>query len=234
MGGDPPVFTLLGVLIRPNEDVLAVKPAAVVVLIGTNDLEENAEPETVVANLQLILGRLKEHNPRMPILLCQVFPSSATQARPAAKIKKINDLYASAVKGEAQITLVETWTRFADARGDAKAGEFPDLLHPNAAGCAKWAAAIRPILATLGFLKTEQDSFTPEPGFESLFNGRYLTGWGYRTNTFDGKTASPDGRSVAKNGWLIVTTPPEGRRLSTPGLERDRGDRKRRLRPWHL
>jgi lysophospholipase L1-like esterase len=205
--------TTRGVLIRLKEDVLAVKPAAVVLLIGTNDLEENAEPETAAANLRLILAQLKEHDPRMPIVLCQVFPSSASKARPAAKIKKLNDLYASVVKGDAQITLVETWTLFADAQGDAKPAEFPDLLHPNAVGYAKWAAAIRPILATLGFLETKPDAFVPEPGFVSVFNGRDLTGWGYRTNAFDGRVTSPDGRYVAKNGRLIVSTPPEGRRF---------------------
>jgi lysophospholipase L1-like esterase len=205
--------TTRGVLIRLNEDVLAVKPAAVVVLIGTNDLEENAEPETVAANLRLILARLKEHNARMPIVLCQVFPSSASKARPAAKIKKLNDLYASVVKGDAQVTLVETWTLFADPQGDAKPAEFPDLLHPNAVGYAKWAAAIRPILATLGFLENEPEAFVPESGFVSLFNGRDLTGWGYRTNAFDGQANSPDGRYVARNGRLIVSTPPEGRRF---------------------
>lgn len=68
---------------------------------------------------------------------------------------------------------------------------------------------MRPLLATLDFLETEPDNFSPEPGFVSLFNGRDLTGWGYRTNNFDGQTRSSEGRYVAKNGRLIVTTPPE-------------------------
>ncbi|HWH70609.1 MAG TPA: GDSL-type esterase/lipase family protein, partial [Candidatus Sulfotelmatobacter sp.] len=207
--------TTRGVLIRLQEDVLVLNPSGVIILIGTNDLEEGADPETIAANLKLILAALKQHNPKMPIVLCQVFPSSATKKRPAEQIKKINQLYAAAVKGDAQVTLVETWPLFADAQGDAIPAEFPDLLHPNKAGYAKWAAALRPILATYGFLETEPDSFTPEPGFVSLFNGCDLTGWGWRTNhqTFDGKTASNDGRYVAKNGRFIVTTPPEGSRI---------------------
>ncbi len=43
-----------------------------------------------------------------------------------------------------------------------------------------------------------------ESGYVSLFNGRDLTGWGYRTNNFDGKTASPDGRYTVKNAVLTV------------------------------
>lgn len=205
--------TTRGVLIRLEGDVLALNPAGVVILIGTNDLEEGAEPETIAANLKLILAKLKRHNPKMPIVLCQVFPSSASKKRPAEKIKRINQLYAAAVKGDPQVTFIETWLLFADAQGDAKPEEFPDLLHPNKTGYAKWAAALEPILATLGFVENEPDTFSPEPGFTSLFNGKDLTGWGFVTNNFDGLTSSPDGRYVARNGRLIVTTPPEGSRI---------------------
>jgi lysophospholipase L1-like esterase len=241
--------TTRGVLIRLEQDVLALQPSGVVILIGTNDLEEGADPETIAANLKLILAKLKLHNGKMPIILCQVFPSSETKKRPADKIKKVNQLYTAAVKGDLQITLIETWPLFANAQGDAKSEEFPDLLHPNKAGYTKWAAALRPVLATLGFLETEPDNFTPEPGFVSLFNGRDLTGWGYRptsegdmqsakrwqasdpnaaawpfvTNavSFDGKVTSDDGRYVAMNGRLIVTTPAEGRRIQTLSTTRE-------------
>ena len=41
--------TTRGVLIRLKEDVLDLNPRAVVMLIGTNDLEEKATPETIAA-----------------------------------------------------------------------------------------------------------------------------------------------------------------------------------------
>ena len=220
--------TTRGMLIRLKEDVLSLNPRAVVLLMGTNDLEEKAEPETIAANLKLIIAALKEHNAEMPIILCKVFPSSETKSRSAEKIKRINELYSAAVKGDSQIVVLETWLLFANDKGDAKKVEFPDLLHPNKAGYAKWAAALRPIFATLGFLEMEPDDFQPEPGFVSLFNGKDLTGWGFlastKTNgnprptvkeaiTFDGQTASNDGRYVAVNGRLVVTTPAEGRRV---------------------
>ena len=233
--------TSRGVLIRLQGDVLALEPRAVVLLIGTNDLEEKASPEIIAANLKLILVELARHNAKMPIILCEVFPSSAAKSRPADQIKRINQLYAEAVRGNAQVTLLETWPLFADTQGDALPDEFPDLLHPNQAGYAKWAAALRPIFATLGFSETMTYEFAPEPGFVSLFNGKDLTGWGFQPTSeedrqsarkwqasdphappwpivdspvnFDGQTSSTDGRFVAKNGRLIVTTPPEGRRI---------------------
>lgn len=241
--------TTRGVLYRLDHDVLSLKPRAVVLLIGTNDLEEGADPETIAANLKLILAKFKAHDPKMPVVLCQVFPSSETKKRPADKIKQVNQLYAAAVNGDTQVTLLDTWTLFANAQGDAKPEEFPDLLHLNPAAYAKWQAALRPIFATLGFWETENDGFTPEPGFVSLFNGRDLTGWGYRptpesdirfaeswrakdpnappwpivTNavSFDGLTASPEGRYLAKHGRLIVATPSEGRKIQTLATTRE-------------
>ncbi len=233
--------TTRGMLIRLQEDVLALHPSGVVMLLGTNDLEENAAPETIAANVKLILAALEEYSREMPIVLCRVFPSSTSKHRPADQIRSVNRLYAEAVSRDPQITLLDTWTLFANDQGDAKIEEFPDLLHPNAAGYAKWAAALRPFLATLGFVDTEPAPFTPEPGFESLFNGHDLTGWGFRptskedlearehwhatdpnaaawpivteAKSLDGRTASEDGRYVAINGRLVVTTPPEGRRI---------------------
>ena len=212
--------TTRGVLIRLKGDVLSLNPSGVVILIGTNDLGDKAAPEVIAGNLKLIIAALKRHNAKMPIILCNTFPSSASKSRPADKIRKVNQLYFAAVKGDAQITVLDTWLLFADANGDAKKAEFPDLLHPNQSGYAKWAAALRPLLATNGFLETKADAFKMESGFVSLFNGKDLTGWGFRnqrtqqkTATFDGKAASNDGRYRAINGRLVVTTPPEGRRV---------------------
>jgi lysophospholipase L1-like esterase len=213
--------TSRGVLIRLKDDVLSLQPAAVVLLIGTNDLAENATPDQIAGNVKLILGDIKKHNEKTPVILCQVMPSSASKQRPADKIKQINTLLAAAVKGDPQVTFIETYTLFANAEGDAKLEEFPDLLHPNKDGYAKWASAIKPVLATLGFVETQPDAFQPETGFVSLFNGQDLTGWGFRDQrtqekkeSFDGQTTSSDGRYVAKNGRLIVTTPPEGRMIA--------------------
>ena len=233
--------TTRGVLLRLDEDVLALHPAAVVLLIGTNDLEEGATPEVVAGNLKLIVAALKQHDARMPIVLCQVFPSSAALKRPADQIRTVNALYLAAVKNDPQVTYLETWPLFADPGGDATVAEFPDLLHPNEIGYAKWAAALRPVFATLRLSETSPDPFTPEEGFVSLFNGRDLTGWGYRPTSeedkanatrwqardpnaaawpfvttpvhFDGRAVTPDGRFAAIDGRLVVTTPPEYRKI---------------------
>ena len=212
--------TTRGMLLRLADDVLALDPSGVVMLMGTNDLEEGAEPETIAANVKQIIAAIETENPRTPIVVCHVFPSSADKKRPAEKIKKLNALVAEAVKGDPRVRVVDTWTLFADTVGDAKLEEFPDLLHPNEKGYAKWVAAIRPVLETLDLVPVAADDFRPEPGFEMLFNGHDLRGWGYRDQPtldkqldLDGRQSSPDGRYVANNGRIVVTTPPEGRRV---------------------
>ncbi len=241
--------TTRGMLIRLEADVLALNPEGVVLLMGTNDLAEQAEPETISENFKLIIEALKKHRADMPIIVCQVFPSAARVDRPADKIRTLNKLYAGIVRGDPQVTLLDTWTLFAGENGDAKAEEFPDLLHPNKLGYQKWAGALRPILATLGFLEKEMTPLEIESGYESLFNGRDLSGWCLLPTTekqleqrrrwrksdpnappwpivtekvdLSHKSASPDGRYVARSGRLIVTTPPEGRKIQQLWTTRD-------------
>ncbi len=230
IGGD----TTRGMLLRLQEDVLSLRPKAVVLLMGTNDIEVEVPAEAIGRNFQKIVAALKAHDPKMPVIVCRIFPSSATKKRPKETILAVNELFAAAVKGDPQFTVLDTYSLFADAEGDALPSLFPDLLHLNAAGYAKWASALRPLFATLGHLDTQDDDFKPEEGFVSLFNGRDLTGWGYRVTpprkgspkpgaplfvevkadqSFDGRTESADGRYRAINGRLVITTPAEGRRI---------------------
>jgi len=232
--------TTRGMLIRLDEDVIALNPSAVVMLMGTNDLAENATPEQIAGNVRLIIDALHDHNSDLPIILCRVFPSSAEKDRTAEDIQEINKQLAAAVKGDIRITVLDTWTLFANETGDAKIEEFPDLLHPNDLGYAKWAAGLRPVFATLGMMDTESDTFQIEPGFAPLFNGKNLNGWGFKVTSprkpnkngivfsafpepenFYGKTHSSDLRFAAINNRLVVTTPPEGRRIQQLWTTRD-------------
>ena len=76
-------------------------------------------------------------------------PSAASLRRPAAKIQKLNALVDEWVARDPQFIRCDTYTIFADEQGEAKPAEFPDRLHLNAAGYAKWVAALNPLLAPL-------------------------------------------------------------------------------------
>ena len=118
IGGD----TTRGMLIRLKDDVIALNPSCVVLMMGTNDLEEGAAPETIAGNFKLIVVELKKHNANLPIIVCQVFPSSESKKRPVDKIKKLNELYAAAVKGDPQVTLIENVDLVRRRQGRCQAG----------------------------------------------------------------------------------------------------------------
>jgi lysophospholipase L1-like esterase len=144
IGGD----TTRGVWFRLKEDVLDLDPKAVVLLIGTNDLGNNGDPADAADNIRNILAQLKKSNPQMPIIVCKVMPSKISVAE---KIENLNTLVDEIVKGDPQLTRCDTWSIYANPDGTCKKEEFPDMLHPNRMGYDKWAAALKPIFAQLGF-----------------------------------------------------------------------------------
>jgi lysophospholipase L1-like esterase len=141
--------TTRGVLYRLDADVLALDPRAIVLLIGTNDIGAGADPQDVSGNIKVILKRIRTKYPKIPLIVCEVMPSSEKQHRPAATIEKLNSLIQKDVKHKSHVYLCDTWGIYAQPDGDCPKDEFPDLLHPNAAGYAKWTAALKPIFGKL-------------------------------------------------------------------------------------
>jgi lysophospholipase L1-like esterase/poly(3-hydroxybutyrate) depolymerase len=144
--------TTRGVRYRLKGDVLDLEPKAVVLLIGTNDIGLGATPESVATNVQALIRELRAGSAPLPIIVCKVMPSDASKQRPADKIRRLNELVdqALAEAKDAHVFRVDTFSIFADENGNAKKEEFPDLLHPNAAGYARWRGALEPVFEKLG------------------------------------------------------------------------------------
>jgi len=149
--------TTRGMLIR-LQDVLDLNPSAVVLLMGTNDIEEAATPEVALENLKSILQRLKSHNAEMPIILNLVFPSHPTKRRPTEQIVAMNKLFSAAVKADPQVTVIDTYKLWATDDGTAPQAQFPDFVHLNQSGYETWAGALRPLLDELGLMPEKADS----------------------------------------------------------------------------
>lgn len=99
--------------------MLALHPAAVVLLIGTNDIDIGANPADVADNLKAILTALKNSNAKLPVIVCRVMPSAASLRRPAAKIQQLNALVDEWVARDPQFIRCDTYTIFADEQGEA-------------------------------------------------------------------------------------------------------------------
>ena len=141
--------TSRGLLLRLPEDVLALKPRAVVIMVGANDLAEKAKGETVFGNVKLIVERLKAHDENMPVIVCETFPCAPDDYRPVVEIQKINALYAETWANDARVTIGSTYRLFAGSDGASLPQLLPDRVHPNISGYAVWADAMHKIFRKL-------------------------------------------------------------------------------------
>ncbi len=134
-------------LLRFRRDVIDLKPKAVLILAGTNDIAGNTGPmsdEDIEGNLAS-LSQLAHAN-NIKVVLASVTPVSAyhtaaprgvaqTTTRPMARIKALNDwmkAYAAA-NGD---TYLDYFSAMTDDTGMMRSELTEDDLHPNAKGYA--------------------------------------------------------------------------------------------------
>ncbi len=137
--------TSRGLRYRLKEDVLDLHPRAVSLLIGTNDLALGGKPEEVIGNIRAIVAELEKQNRNVRIILNLVMPRGPKPEMPdlfPKKIQALNKLIQEFAKKNGRIIVCDTWGIFDDGNGSCKKEEFPDMLHPNKIGYAKWKAAL--------------------------------------------------------------------------------------------
>ena len=138
--------TTRGLRTRVQGDVIALKPRAVSILIGTNDLDQGTPPDVVAQNLKVIVADLLHANPKLPIVINKVMPRGAQPGKFPDQIKTLNSLFEMEFDEYPTVTFCDTWTLFDTGSGAPDKAIFPDMLHPNAAGYAKWTGVLKPIL----------------------------------------------------------------------------------------
>lgn len=137
-------------LLRMRNDVIALKPKAVVILAGTNDIAGNTGPisdEDIEGNLAS-MAELATAN-GIKVVFSSILPVSSyhlanpsavpqTTLRPLARIQKINEWMKSYAASHKHVYL-DYYPKMIDASGQLKAELSADDLHPNAAGYAVMA-----------------------------------------------------------------------------------------------
>jgi lysophospholipase L1-like esterase len=142
---------------RMFEDVINLKPEAMIVLAGTNDIARNTGPETlgmVEENFQMMTELAQLHG--IKVILCSVTPVSdygprrMTDGRPPADILKLN-AWMKEYAAKTHATYCDYFDALVDDKGMLKEGISRDGLHPNEQGYALMVpVAAAAIQAALG------------------------------------------------------------------------------------
>ena len=143
--------TTAQMLLRFRQDVVALAPAAVVILAGTNDIAGNTGPATleeIESNLAA-MTELAQAN-QIRVLLCSVTPVFdypwKPGLEPAPKIVALNAWIAQYARARGA-TYVDYHTPLADARQGMRAEYANDGVHPTEAGYRVMAAVVAPLIA---------------------------------------------------------------------------------------
>jgi lysophospholipase L1-like esterase len=136
-----------------NGELEGVKPKAIVVMIGTNNLPPHAQlapntPEETARGIKAIVDVLKEKQPQAKILLLAIFPRAdieRTGPDIMDKVNKVNEIIATYDDGK-QVKYLNINKHFLNAEGKLTKEVMPDLLHPSEKGYQIWADAIKPQL----------------------------------------------------------------------------------------
>jgi lysophospholipase L1-like esterase len=143
-----------GLLFRFEEDVLALQPKAIVLLIGTNDLTARQPASDTLANLEAMLDLRDRHVPGTHIVLCTVPPSANPQAPiDPHQLTVLNAGVRELAARRDGVSVVDLFAATATASGTPDLQWFkPDRLHLSEAGYERWKAALVPVLREHGLL----------------------------------------------------------------------------------
>jgi lysophospholipase L1-like esterase len=132
------------------DDVVALAPRVMFVLIGVNDLLAGATPEAMAKDHAALLGELRRRLPGARIIVESLLPIrdeivARDEPLTTATVQKVNQLLARGAAA-AGAEWVDVAKRLADASGALDSRYSSDGLHLSGAGYRVWADALRPYL----------------------------------------------------------------------------------------
>jgi lysophospholipase L1-like esterase len=132
--------TTAQMLVRMYPDVIDLKPAALIILAGTNDIARNTGPVTLTMieeNFQAMAELAQAHG--IKVVLCSLTPVSdytqrkQTERRPPSDILKLN-AWLKDYAAKVHAGYADYYSATVDEKGLLKDGYSGDGLHPNAKG----------------------------------------------------------------------------------------------------
>lgn len=138
-------------LLRMMADVVDLKPRAVHVMAGTNDVAGNTgpmTPEMTENNFRAMSAIARQSD--IKVLLASIPPAASFPWRPGLETRRpiaVLNAWLKRFARDTGATWVDYWPVLADATGAMKPGLALDGVHPTQTGYDAMAAVIEPILA---------------------------------------------------------------------------------------
>ena len=127
---------------RFEEDVVAKKPAAVVLIAGVNDLYQGRLAQHVKDELAAMYKRAHEAGIR--VVAGTIIPYDTATAEQNARMHEINEWIRAQASREPGVVFVDTRAAVAAPDQPDRLDSSPDGLHPDAAGYRRMADVIGP------------------------------------------------------------------------------------------
>jgi beta-glucosidase len=142
-----------------NGEIENIHPKLAVVMIGTNNSNEQYTEEQIADGIKAIVCKLRTKMPETKVLILAIFPrgnaeqrknkeQGATPNSQWAKNDKASQL-ASQVADNKMVFFLDINKVFLNDQGVLTRDVMPDLLHPTEKGYQLWAEAMEPTIAKL-------------------------------------------------------------------------------------
>ncbi|MFD6354230.1 GDSL-type esterase/lipase family protein [Nocardia tengchongensis] len=126
-------------------DTAIANPAAVFLLVGTNDLGLGHSAGQVAADMRRLVTAIRDRTPTAPLFVQSVMPR---RARFAARIRELNDAYRD-IAAQADAIYIDLWPALTDGNGELRSEFTRDGLHLSGRGYAVWVEVLRPYIKAL-------------------------------------------------------------------------------------
>jgi len=129
---------------RFEEDVVAKKPAVVVIIAGVNDVYQGRSAQHVKDELAAMYARA--HAAGIRVVAGTIVPYNTATADQNARMHEINDWIRSQARADPGVGIVDTRAAVAAPGNPDLLVSSSDGLHPDAAGYRRMADAIAPAI----------------------------------------------------------------------------------------